>query len=224
MNKIVSCKSCGKEVAKGSKSCPSCGKDNRNFFSKHKIITGILALAIMSALGNAIGGGDNNNPGEDSQVSNNTVETQKQDSKINYDNFMKIEMGIDYEDVIALIDEGVEQSSSEIGGIKTTMYEWNGKGFSNMNVTIQNDIVTSKAQMGLKDMDAKVTLDQFNNVKEGMTYEEVKEMLGEGQVISENEIMDLTTIMYEWINKNGSNMNAMFQGDSLAIKSQFNLK
>lgn len=224
MSKLVSCKSCGKEVAKGSKSCPSCGKDNRNFFSKHKIITGILALAIISALGSGIGNGDNSNLGEDSEVINNTVETQQQDSKINYDNFLKIEMGISYEEVVALLDEGVEQSSSEIEGIKTTMYTWNGKGLSNMNVTIQNGIVTAKAQFGLKDMDAKITLDQFNNVKEGMTYEEVKEILGEGQIISESEIMDSTSIMYEWINKNGSNMNAIFQGNSLMSKAQFSLK
>ena len=225
MSKLVGCKSCGKEVAKGSKSCPSCGKDNRNFFSKHKIITGILVLVIIFIIGGAAGSGDNSSDGGTSEVSNNEpVESKKEDSKINYDNFLKIKMGIAYEDVIALLGEGVEQSSSEIGGIKTTMYTWTGKGISNMNVTIQNDLVTGKAQMGLKDMDAKVTLEQFNNVKEGMTYEQVKEILGEGQIISESEIMDYTSVMYEWINKGGSNMNGVFQGNTLNMKSQFNLK
>jgi len=99
-------------VAKGSKSCPSCGRDNRSFFAKHKIMTGILVLGIISLLGGAMSTGDNNTSGESSEVSNNkTVETKKEDSKINYDNFLKIEMGIAYEDVIELLGEGIEQSS-----------------------------------------------------------------------------------------------------------------
>jgi len=73
-------------------------------------------------------------------------------------------------------------------------------------------------------MDAEVTLDQFNNVKEGMTYEEAKAILGEGQIMSKTKIMDSTAIMYGWVNKNGSNMNAIFQDGTLTIKSQFNLK
>ncbi|MDJ1630451.1 hypothetical protein QNN00_04875 [Bacillus velezensis] len=28
---LVSCKACGKEIAKGVKKCPNCGKDQRNF-------------------------------------------------------------------------------------------------------------------------------------------------------------------------------------------------
>lgn len=49
MSKLVKCKSCGKEIAKGAK-CPSCGKDNRNFFSKHKILTGVGALVILGVI------------------------------------------------------------------------------------------------------------------------------------------------------------------------------
>jgi hypothetical protein len=40
----------------------------------------------------------------------------------------------------------VELTLSEIAGIKTVMYTWNGDGFSNMNVTIQNSVV--KAILG----------------------------------------------------------------------------
>ena len=54
MKKLVNCKACGKEVAKGVKRCPHCGKDNRNFFKKHKILTVIISLLL---LGVAVGGG-----------------------------------------------------------------------------------------------------------------------------------------------------------------------
>ncbi len=51
---LVKCKACEKEIAKGVKKCPGCGKDQRNFFSRHKIITGILALIILSVIGSAM--------------------------------------------------------------------------------------------------------------------------------------------------------------------------
>ncbi|AXV63765.1 DUF4352 domain-containing protein, partial [Bacillus subtilis] len=41
--KLTHCKACGQEIAKGVKKCPNCGKDQRNFFMRHKIITIILA-------------------------------------------------------------------------------------------------------------------------------------------------------------------------------------
>lgn len=235
MSKLINCKSCGKEVAKGSKSCPSCGRDNRSFFGKHKIITGMLAFVLIFAIASAmVGENDNGNSTEDIAKSNggditanSNVEnskTEKQDGKVNYDNFIKVQMETSYEDVVALLGEGTETSSSEISGIKSTIYTWSGKGISNMNVTVQNDVVTGKAQIGLKKMDAKITLEQFNNIKEGMSYEEVVGIIGEGEILSETKIFDITSIMYQWINKDGSNMNAIFQENGLMSKSQFNLK
>ncbi|MGL5086994.1 MAG: DUF3862 domain-containing protein [Clostridium sp.] len=235
MSKLISCKACGSEVAKGSKSCPSCGKDNRSFFGKHKIITGILVVFILAIIGGIAGGGDNSSAEKSTEVTDNNTEEpkkeepkkeepKKEENKVSYDNFIKIKMGSTYEDVVALLGEGVEQSSVEIAGIKTSMYLWNGKGISNMIITIQNGITSGKVQIGLKDMDSKVTLEMFNNVKEGMTYEEVKAILGEGQVVSESEIMDYTSIMYTWVNKGGANITGVFNGTTLTIKSQFNLK
>ncbi|WP_207652685.1 DUF4352 domain-containing protein [Desulfosporosinus sp. FKA] len=56
---MVNCKACGKEIAKGVKKCPHCGKDQRNFFGKHKIITAILVLVIIGGIGSALGGKGN---------------------------------------------------------------------------------------------------------------------------------------------------------------------
>lgn len=55
---MVNCKACGKEIAKGVKKCPHCGKDQRNFFMKHKILSGILILVLIGTIGGALGGGD----------------------------------------------------------------------------------------------------------------------------------------------------------------------
>lgn len=53
MKKMMNCKSCGKEISKGVK-CPNCGKDNRNFFMKHKIISSILGLVIIGSMGGCV--------------------------------------------------------------------------------------------------------------------------------------------------------------------------
>ena len=79
-NKLTNCKACGKELAKGVKKCTSCGKDQRNFFMKHKILTGILVLAIIGAIGSD--GGDNANSSMDNQskeVAQNTEVESRED-------------------------------------------------------------------------------------------------------------------------------------------------
>lgn len=55
---MTECKACGKEIAKGVKKCVNCGKDQRNFFMRHKILTGGLALVLLFIIG-SIGGGSN---------------------------------------------------------------------------------------------------------------------------------------------------------------------
>lgn len=55
MSKLVKCKACGKEIAKGTK-CVGCGKDQRNFFGKHKIITGLLVVIVIAVISSATSG------------------------------------------------------------------------------------------------------------------------------------------------------------------------
>ena len=69
--KLTNCKTCGSEISKGAKCCPSCGKDNRKFYAKHKILTGLLALFIIGSVGNAV---DN----EDVEVNNVKEEVAKE--------------------------------------------------------------------------------------------------------------------------------------------------
>ena len=82
------CKECGAEVSsKGV--CPKCGKDQRNFFVKHKVITFILILVVIGAIAGASGNG---NKSTNSTQTSTTVE-QKQE-KLNLEKFNKIETGM----------------------------------------------------------------------------------------------------------------------------------
>lgn len=231
-NKIIKCKSCGKEIAKNAKICPGCGAKNKKpFYLKWWFI--LIVIIVVIGLAGGISGNKTKNNTDTSISSNNTTENSKkaenakekeEDSPINYDNFLSIQMGATYDDVVSIFGKGKEVSSIEAGGIKTVIYSWNGKGISNMTITIQNDIVTQKAQAGLMDMDAKITSDLYNKIQNGMTYEEVKTILGEGQLMSYGKIANIESVMYEYINKDGSNANFTFSNNSLQMKAQVGLE
>jgi DNA-directed RNA polymerase subunit RPC12/RpoP len=76
-----------------------------------------------------------------------------------------------------------------------------------------------------------VVFDEYQKIQNGMTYKEVVAIIGaEGEELSRNKIdgvpgvmQSVETIMYQWVNSNGSNMNAIFQNDRLFQKAQFGL-
>lgn len=76
MSQLVACKACGKEIAKGVKKCPNCGKDQRNWFMRHKILSFIGAIIVLSIIVSALGGG-----GEDTATDTGNNETTNQASK-----------------------------------------------------------------------------------------------------------------------------------------------
>lgn len=71
----------------------------------------------------------------------------------------------------------------------------------------------------------EITLDEFNQIETGMTYEEVVNIIGsEGTLTSETTVGDITSKMYSWNGKSiTSNATFLFQNDSLTSKSQLNL-
>ena len=58
MSKLVKCKACGNEVAKGVKRCPNCGKDNRSFVVRHKVLSAIAILVVLGGVGGAMNKGE----------------------------------------------------------------------------------------------------------------------------------------------------------------------
>lgn len=125
-NKLTNCKACGKELAKGVKKCLSCGKDQRNFFMKHKILTGVLVLVIMGSIGS--NNGDNTNSSIDNQskeVAQNTEvearedvateEETKESVPTEYKSALK--QAKTYSDMMHMSKAGIyDQLTSEYGG------------------------------------------------------------------------------------------------------------
>ena len=71
-----------------------------------------------------------------------------------------------------------------------------------------------------------ITLAEFNEIKNGMTYEQVKDIVGcDGTVNSDTEVMGSKMTIYSWYGKDGiSNANVSIQNGKLINKTQIGLK
>lgn len=82
---------------------------------------------------------------------------------------------------------------------------------------------TSTASQG-SNFAPTVTMAKYEQVKDGMTYEEVEAIMGsKGEEISRSKSGEFELVMYTWKNATGS-MIAMFQNGKLKTKSQYGLK
>jgi len=72
----------------------------------------------------------------------------------------------------------------------------------------------------------KYTYDMYKKIETGMSYEQVKGILGEGteQASSEDKSIDLVIKAYSWQNKDGSNISITFENDKVSNKAQAGLK
>jgi len=70
----------------------------------------------------------------------------------------------------------------------------------------------------------KMTMDKFNQIKSGMSYEVTQIMGGDGETLSESGSPgeELYTVMYQYdgVGDVGANSNMMFQNDKLVNKAQ----
>lgn len=73
----------------------------------------------------------------------------------------------------------------------------------------------------------KATADSFSRLANGMTYEQVRAIIGcDGAVMSESDIAGFRTFMIAWDGSGslGANMNIMIQNGRMVMKSQFGLR
>ena len=70
-----------------------------------------------------------------------------------------------------------------------------------------------------------VTAAEYRQLTTGITYDQAFEIIGfHGEELSSNEIAGISTVMVQWANRDGGNMNAMFQNGRLIQKAQFGLR
>lgn len=229
---IMICKVCGKEISKSTKICPHCGKDQRNFFLKNKsiLVIGIMAILFIAVevLKFNFGNGSGINKETSTTASSKNLKLKnklkQENRKYSYSKFMEVSMGMTYGQVKKILGKGIEEASSGEGDTKTITYTWKNDDVSNIFVEMRGGKVVNKSQAMLKNMDAKVTLDNYKKINMGMNYKQVKSILGEGQLASQTSLDGDENEMYEWINDDGSNMNITFEDGKVNTKTQIELK
>jgi|SRR5699024_9579747 len=143
------CKACGKDIAKGVKKCVHCGKDQRNFFMRHKIFTGILAVIILAVVAN-LGGGDEDGNQEAGNTENAEAETNNNENESannnsdndteNNEEVEKIKIGdpAEIENVTFTVNSVEETEVLEAEDEFSDDVETSGK-FVILDVTVEND-------------------------------------------------------------------------------------
>lgn len=165
---------------------------------------------------------------EESQQDTTAPESENA-SGINEEKFNQIKNGMTYDEVKEIIGvDGTNISESELGGIKTVMYQWTVEnGIGNVTITFQDDKVINKTQIGVSEgSDVTVTAEMYEKISTGMTYDEVKEIFGgDGALISDSEIAGSSSQMYQWDGSSlGANCTISFSDGKVTAKSQIGLE
>lgn len=134
---------------------------------------------------------------------------------------------------------GIQQS---IVDIASTIEPINGA--SNVSVSLKDDkdgtiyltVINDKVSYDafhvedVSSNDPTITLDEFNQITNGMTYQEVVDIVGgPGELLSESDLglgSEYVSAMYMWDGEGsiGANANVMFQGGAVVSKSQLGLE
>ena len=90
----------------------------------------------------------------------------------------------------------------------------------------QNDFI-QKSVSGVSDASEYITMEEYNKIDTGMTYEEVAEIVGSaGEVTVQSETGNIKIVMVTWYGNGtaGSNANVTFTNNEVTAKAQVGLK
>ena len=72
---------------------------------------------------------------------------------------------------------------------------------------------------------SNVSMQTYLQLKDGMTYETVKQLIGsDGTLTGSTKVKGETVKFYQWQNPSGSNLGAQFRANKLTLKTRFYLE
>jgi hypothetical protein len=164
----------------------------------------------------------------DSGDKKETASTEASSGDVSMDKFNKIELGMSYDKVKEIMgSEGNQTGMNKSGSYESASYDWKGDKFARISVRFTNGELTYKSQSGLTPPSGTADIDQakFNKLNIGMSYDEVKAILGsDGEMTSIMKIAKTTSASYRWKGEKYSNIFASFRDDKLQNKTQSGLK
>ena len=189
----------------------------------------IVVILVLGGIISAIGGGGSSSMSTSSSSSSAAQEEKVKTDGLTYEKFVSLQMGATVEDVNKIIGkEGTLDHQNQVGDIETKSYSWHD-GLANMTCMFQNGKMVSKAMASFSDLvkiqGDDITLDQFNQIQMGTSYEDVSKILGrEGLLSAQTSIVGQESTIYTWMNKGGANLSVTFQNGAATMKNQIGLK
>lgn len=159
MSKIINCKVCGKELATGVKKCINCGKDQRNFFMKHKILTVVLVFGLFGVIGSF---GNNDTGGNDSvptSTSSETVQEKQVEATVS-----AVDLATAYEENEVKADKDYKGKLAEITGSVESIDVMAGQTF--IVLSAGKDFAITQTQCFFKNQE---DIDKIAELKKGDT-------------------------------------------------------
>lgn len=215
-------------------------KENGNALTKKpfykKVWFWVLAVLAIIVIGGAVGGGSDpdTSPASEnnsSSSSNNKTSTQNTAFRKAFDNITVGDLmshgdgGTTLSDVEKVLGKPSTTSTTTIQGIETKSCIWS-KGGTTITVQFSNDNVVSKGITGFKFSRAsKFTLDAYNNLVDGSTYEDAVSKYGEPDGLHEMIIGGNKNVTATWATgTKGGTITLEFTNDSLVSKAQSGLE
>ncbi len=161
-----------------------------------------------------------------------SAETAKNDDKketgpdgktdLTLEKFLKLEIGMSYNEVKEIM--GVDGRDYGTGG----SYSWHAKeGSGSVNANFTDDKLRSvfQGQLYPSEGKAELSLEKFGKIKKGMSYNEVKEIMGvEGEVLSVRKQDEALEKSYRWGGQEYDMITIDFVDDKMDSASNSNLK
>ena len=177
-----------------------------------KVITFLFILALILA-------GCSQSGGNQKDKSESERETATQDTwKYNLEKYMQVKLGYTYGEVqIILGDPGENMVDND----RLKQFQWTNEDESIISVTFYDNKVTGKSQAYLGPLltgNKTVTLDMYNKLKEGMTLQEVTDILGPGTERMFVSVEGKEEVIMGWDNNDGSGISVtLFEGEVIKI-------
>lgn len=95
-----------------------------------------------------------------------------------------------------------------------------------VTISISMNDSIQKSVSGVSNDSQYITMDEYNRIENGMSYNEAREIIGsDGELTSTSTVGDITISIYTWYGNGvaGSNANITFTNDSVTGKAQIGL-
>ena len=197
----------------------------------------VLAILAIIVIGGAVGGGsgsDTTSVSESKSNSSNKITSQNTQNNAYRKAFDNIAVGdlmnhgdggTALSDVEKVLGKPSTTSTTTIQGIETKSCIWSKDGVS-ITVEFNGDQAVSKGITGFKFSRApKFTLDAYNSLEDGSSYEDIVSKYGEPDGLSEMIIGGNKNVTATWATgTKGGTITLEFTNDSLVSKAQSGLE